>query len=239
MTTNHEAPDQIKPRVLIVDDEADICQTLAICLDKTRFQINYAENSADAYNLLEEGPYDVIVTDVMMPGEDGIAFLGRVHKGWPEIPVIIMTGYAQLQMAVNAIKNGAFDFVHKPFDFNHMRTIVERAVNYTRLQRMEKNYRAELEEAVTRRTAELRDAIIELDSARSALLKTATEKNEFISVISHEMRTPMNGVVGGLGLLEDEVTTVDGKEFLDIVRVSANNMVLLIDELLTLSLIHI
>jgi signal transduction histidine kinase len=98
---------------------------------------------------------------------------------------------------------------------------------------MEKNYRAELEEAVTRRTAELKDAMIELDSARSALLKSATDKNEFIAVISHEMLTPMNGVVGGLSLLEDEVTTVNGKEYFDIVRVSADNMVVLIDELLT------
>ena len=138
MATAYEANDLIKPRVLIVDDEADNCQAVAICLDKTRFQINYAGNAAVAYKLLEEEPYDVIVTGVMLPDEDSAAFLGRIRKDWPEIPVIIMTGYAQLQKAVNAIKNGAFDFMQKPFNFDLMRAMVERAVNYTRLQRLEK-----------------------------------------------------------------------------------------------------
>jgi len=138
MTASDQEKDQTKPRVLIVDDEAELCQMLAICLDKTRFSINFAENTAVAYKLMEEEPYDVIVTDVMMPGEDGIVFLGRVHETWPEIPVIIVTGYADLQMAIDAVKNGAFDFIHKPFDFSHMRKIVEQAVIYSKQQRIEK-----------------------------------------------------------------------------------------------------
>ena len=138
MTATHQGSDQVKSNILVVDDEADICQMLAICLNKTRFNINYAGNAADAFTLLEQVSYDAIVTDVVMPGEDGIAFLGRVHQAWPELPVILMTGHAHLQMAVNAIKNGAFDFVHKPFDLGHMNKLVDRAVNYTKLQRLEK-----------------------------------------------------------------------------------------------------
>ena len=233
MSISRDESDQSRPHVLIVDDEAELCEMVAICLGQSGFRTSSVGNVADACILLEQETYDAIVTDVMMPGEDGISFLGRVHQVWPDIPVILMTGYAQLQMAVNAIKNGAFDFVHKPFDFDHMRKIVERAVQYTKLLRMEKNYRVELEETVASRTAELREAMAELDFARSAVLKSATEKNEFMSNISHEMRTPMNGVVGGLSLLDDEVTTTDGKEYLDIVRQSADNMVALIDQLLT------
>lgn len=223
----------MEPHVLVVDDEPGICQMAATCLQQSGFRISTAENAADAYNLLEQEPYDAILSDVMMPGEDGIAFLKRVHHAWPEMPVILMTGHAQLQMAVNAVQYGAFDFVHKPFDFGYVGKIVERAVNYTKLQRMERNYRAELEETVTRRTAELKDAMVELDFSRSALLRSATEKNEFMSNISHEMRTPMNGVIGGLSLLKDEVTTADGREYLEIVRKSADDMVALIDQLLT------
>ncbi len=137
MATIHDVPDLIKLRVLIFDNEADICQTLAHCLDKSRFQINYAESAAVAYMLLEDESYDVIVTGVMPPAGDGAAFLGRVHKTWPEMPVIIMAGDDQLQKAVNAIKNGAFDFMKKPFTSALMRSIVERAVNYTRLQRLQ------------------------------------------------------------------------------------------------------
>jgi signal transduction histidine kinase len=135
-------------------------------------------------------------------------------------------------MAVNAIKNGAFDFVNKPFDFDYLSKIVERAVNYTKLQRMEKNYRAELEETVTNRTAELKDAMTELDFARSALLNAANDKSNFMSNISHEMRTPMNGVVGALDLLADEGFSGDQAEYLTIARQSADEMVALIDQLL-------
>jgi len=233
MITATQAKDQVMQRVMVVDDEPEICQMIALHLDKSGLRTTTLDNVCDAYNLLQQETFDAIVTDVMMPEEDGISFLGRVHQSWPDIPVILMTGYAQLPMAVDAIKKGAFDFVHKPFDFGHMRTIVERAVNYNKLQRMEKNYRAELEETVVRRTLELKNAIAELDGARSALLKSATDKNDFMSTISHEMRTPMNGVVGGLSLLENEISTSKGKEYLEIVQESAASMVSLIDQLLT------
>jgi signal transduction histidine kinase len=219
-------------RILIVDDEADIRQMVSICLKKSGFQVNCAENAEEAHKLLEMTPYDVIVTDVMMPGEDGIAFLGRVHQSWPELPVIMMTGHAQLQMAVNAIKNGAFDFIHKPFDFDHLRKIVDRAVNYAKLQRMEKNYRAELEETVANRTAALKEAMVELDFSRSALLKASNDKNNFMSNISHEMRTPMNGVVGALDLLAEEGVSGIQAEYLAMARQSANDMVAMINHLL-------
>ena len=232
MSLQQQNTEQPKSSILIVDDEMEIRQMVAICLQKFGYNTCCADSADSACKLLVLDSYDAILTDVVMPGEDGISLLGRVHDTWPDIPVIIMTGHAQLQMAVNAIKKGAFDFVYKPFDFDHLRKIVVRAVNYTKLQRMEKNYHAELEETVTKRTAELKDAMVELDFARSALLRSATEKNEFMSNISHEMRTPMNGVMGGLELLADEVITVAGKEYLDIVRESADNMVALVDQLL-------
>lgn len=224
--------DQPKPRVLVVDDEPGLCETVAMSLEHSGFSISIAGNVEDACKLLEQESFDAVLTDVMMPGEDGISLLGRVHLTRPEMPVILMTGYAQLQMAVDAIKKGAFDFIHKPFDFGHLNKVVERAVNFTRLQRVEKNYRSELEETVTRRTAELKQAMCELDLAKSELLKNAAEKNKFMSNISHEMRTPMNGVVGSLYLLDDEVTTANGKEYLDIAHQSAKNMLALIDQLI-------
>ena len=100
--------EQLLPHILIVDDEPDIRQMVSLCFQMHSFRITCAENAAEAFKLLLTEQFDAIVSDVMMPGEDGIVFLGRVHESWPEIPVILMTGHAQLQMAVNAIKNGAF-----------------------------------------------------------------------------------------------------------------------------------
>jgi signal transduction histidine kinase len=221
------------PHILIVDDEPDILRMVTLCLQKCNFRISCAENVTEACKLLVVEQIDAIISDVMMPGEDGIAFLGRIHESWPDLPVILMTGHAQLQMAVNAIKNGAFDFVHKPFDLEHLRKIVVRAVNYRALQRMEKNYRAELEETVARRTAELRLSMAELDFARTALQQAATDKSTFMSTVSHEMRTPMNGVIGSLELLEEEGLTGAASEYLAMAHQSADTMMELINQLLS------
>lgn len=226
-------PVEDMPRVLIVDDEPDVRHMLSLCLEKINLRVTCAESAAEACKLLVRDQYDAIISDVMMPGEDGIAFLQHVHESWPDLPVILMTGHAQLQMAVNAIKNGAFDFVHKPFDFEHMRKVVMRAINYRTMQKIERNYRAELEETVMRRTAELRASIAELDFARAALQQASLDKSTFMSTISHEMRTPMNGVIGSLDLLAGEHLAGAAAEYLVMARQSADDMMMLINQLLS------
>jgi signal transduction histidine kinase len=144
-----------------------------------------------------------------------------------------MTGYAQLQMAVNAIKNGAFDFIHKPFDFAYLRMVVEKAVNYSKLLQMEKNYRADLERMVAERTDELKVALAQLNSARMSLLKAANDKSEFMATVTHEMRTPMNGVIGGLDMLADAGLVGAQREYLLLARQAADNMMELVDRMLS------
>lgn len=232
MSESLQSTEQLLSHILVVDDEPEIRQMITLCFNNS-FRVTSADNVPDACKALVLDQFDAIISDVMMPGEDGIAFLGRVHESWPEIPVILMTGHAQLEMAVNAIKNGAFDFVYKPFDFDHLRKIVMRAVNYRNLQRMEKNYLIELEETVVQRTAELKESIIELDYTRTALQQAATDKSTFMSTISHEMRTPMNGVIGSLDLLAEEGLSGVSAEYLAMARQSADSMVELIDQLLS------
>lgn len=224
--------------ILIVDDEPEIRRMLSLFFQKCNYHITSAADAAEASTLLALEQFDAVVSDIMMPGEDGVAFLGRVHAYWPDLPIVLMTGHAQIQMAVNAIKNGAFDFVCKPFDFDHMHKIVERAVNYSKLQRMEKNYRAELEETVARRTAELKESMAELDFARAALQLAASQKSTFMSTVSHEMRTPMNGVIGSLELLAAENLTGEAPLYLSMARQSADNMMLLINQLLTFNALN-
>lgn len=220
------------PHVLVVDDEQDILQMISLCLMQGKYRISLAGSAEDAYRLVEENEFDAIITDVMMPDEDGIEFLGKVHQSLPDVPVIVMTGFAQLQVAVDAIKNGAFDFIHKPFDFIYLRKVVEKAVNYSKLLRMEKNYRAELEQTVAQRTKELEVAVSQLNSARMALLQAATDKSEFMATVTREMRTPMTGVIGGLDLLAEAGLAGSQCEYLLLARQAADNMVELVDRVL-------
>jgi len=236
-----DAPDLKKtslertPHILVVDDEEDILQMVSFCFKQVQYQVSLATNAEEAHRLIDAFEFDAIITDVMMPGEDGITFLGKVHQRLPEVPVIIITGFAHLQVAVNAIKNGAFDFIHKPFDFAYLRKVVEKAVNYSKLLYMEKNYRAELEQTVAQRTEELKNAVSQLSSAKLALIKAANDKSEFMATVTHEMRTPMNGVIGGLDLLSDAGLTGTQREYLLLARQAADNMMELVDRMLTFS----
>jgi len=136
------------PRILILDDEEQIRLVISRHLVKCGYLVSTAANAAEAYDLLDTLRFEAIVSDVFMPGEGGISFLGNVRQRMPDVPVIIMTGHVELQLAIDAIKNGAFDFIQKPFDPGYLRRVVDRAVEYATLRRLEQNYRAELEQTV-------------------------------------------------------------------------------------------
>lgn len=177
--------DQSGRNILVIDDNAELRKVVTLFLQRSGFTVSGAENTENARSLLNKEPFDAVVTDVLMPGEDGIQFLSKVHKSYPEIPVILMTGHAELQMALDAIKNGAFDFIQKPFDLDKLNTVVDKAVNFSRQQRLEKKRQKELEDALAERTAELGSAKVELDLAHSKILQAARSKSDIKSGTSH------------------------------------------------------
>jgi len=224
-----------KPHILVVDDEKDILYVLSLCLEQFGYGVSTAINADEAYCMISNFEFDAILSDVMMPGEDGLSFLAKIHQILPEVPIIIMTGFAQMQMAIDAIKNGAFDFIHKPFDVEYLGQVMRKAVTYSSLRRLEKNYREELEEAVAHRTSELEHAHTQLEAIRAMLLKAACDKTEFLTTMTHEMRTPMNGVIGALELLADVELSGRQQEYLCLARQSAENMLALVDRVLSFS----
>lgn len=224
-----------KPHILVIDDDEGVLRMVSLSLEQSGYRTSVAATTEDASLLLDKDEPDAILTDVMMPGEDGITFLARVHQRLPDVPVVIMTGFAQLQTAVDAIKNGAFDFIHKPFDLLYLRQVVKKAVEHSTLRRMEKRYRTELEETVALRTDELKKALAQLETTRELLLKAASDKTEFMTTITHEMRTPMNGVIGSLDLLADGDLSGTQREFVLLARQAADNMVALVNQLLSFS----
>jgi len=224
-----------KSHILVVDDELKVLEMIRFFLEKSGYQASTVNCAESAYQLLDQHKIDVILTDVNMPGEDGIKFLAKVHKLLPDVPVILMTGYAQLQIAVDAIKNGAFEFICKPFDLQHLSQVLDKALEFSRLHHLEKRYRAELEETVALRTNELKSALAQLDKTRKLLLDASTQKNEFMTTITHEMRTPMNGVIGALDLMSESDLAGAPREYLLLARQAADNMMALINQLLSFS----
>lgn len=114
--------------ILVVDDDYHMRTALSEALTSAGYAIGAAEDGKAALDSLSRSPFDLVVTDVKMPHLNGMDLLGWVKKEKPSLPVIVMTAYATIEHAVNAIKEGAFDYVQKPFDTSLLYEIVERAL---------------------------------------------------------------------------------------------------------------
>jgi two-component system, NtrC family, response regulator AtoC len=115
-------------RILIVDDEEIVRESLSGWLEKDGYTIGTAPDGMTALRLMGEHPWSILLVDLKMPGIDGLEVLKRVKEGWPETAVLIMTAYATVDTAVNAMKAGAFDYVVKPFDPEEVSLVVEKIV---------------------------------------------------------------------------------------------------------------
>jgi putative two-component system response regulator len=146
-------------RLLLVDDDPFVLESIASLLKEYGFQVVTCGNAVDALENVKKDHFDMVLTDIKMPGVTGIELLQHVHAYNPQLPVILLTAFAELEVAVDAIKRGAFDFITKPYNPQYLVHSVEKAAKYTRLMKLEKNYKDMLEETVRKRTQELADAL--------------------------------------------------------------------------------
>lgn len=116
-------------RILIIDDEKVIREGVERALGKRGYEISKAEDGYKGLELLKEFYFDIVLTDLMMPGLDGFAVLDWIRENQPHVQVIVITGFATVSKAVTAMKQGAFDFVGKPFTPDYIRIVVDRAID--------------------------------------------------------------------------------------------------------------
>jgi len=117
-----------EPRILVVDDELGICQSCVKILSKEGHHVEYALNGYDALKMMQERPYDLIITDLKMSSMGGMEVLRRVKESYPDSIIIVITGYATVSSAVEVMKMGAFDYLPKPFTPEELRSVVHRAL---------------------------------------------------------------------------------------------------------------
>jgi len=121
-------------RILIIDDERVIREGVERALSKRGYDIAKAEDGDQGLALLKEQDFDIVLTDLMMPGLDGFAVLEWIRENQPHVQVIVITGFATVTKAVSAMKQGAFDFVGKPFTPDYIRVVVDRAIEKLSMQ---------------------------------------------------------------------------------------------------------
>ena len=122
-------------RILVVDDEPNMLRLLkTILMDKTGYEVTTTNNPLEVSKLLQEGHYDLVVTDLKMPLVDGIDLIGIVKNIDAAMPIIVITAYGTIETAEEAIQKGAYDFITKPFRKETILITIKRALEWKRMQ---------------------------------------------------------------------------------------------------------
>ena len=108
----------IEGKILVVDDDAEVLESVSSLISAHGFSVISCENAKDALAQLHENRILAVLTDINMPVISGIELLEKIHHAYPQIPVILMTAYAELDIAIEAIRTGAFNFVTKPYKYS-------------------------------------------------------------------------------------------------------------------------
>src|SRR4051794_10275735 len=138
---------QDHPSILIVDDEDVVRDSLFHWFQSEEYNVEAATNAADALRLIGAKPFDVVIADIRMPGMDGLQLLERIRAEELDTAVIVITGYASVETAIRALKQGAFDYVTKPFDPDDLSISVRNALAQLYLKRENSNLRAQLRDS--------------------------------------------------------------------------------------------
>ncbi|PKN51014.1 MAG: sigma-54-dependent Fis family transcriptional regulator [Deltaproteobacteria bacterium HGW-Deltaproteobacteria-13] len=121
-------------RILIVDDDQSMCELIEADLSRRGFQISWYTSADEAFQAFQNKAFDVVLTDLQMPGIDGIDFCKRIVSNRPDIPVIVITAFGSMETAIRAMRAGAYDFVTKPVEMDILAMALERALKHRSLQ---------------------------------------------------------------------------------------------------------
>ena len=223
-------------RLLVVDDEESVAFTVSEVLRLDGFVVDTALSGEEAVIRLRDTQYDLVLTDLHMEGGDGLSVLGEVKRTSPLTIAIVLTGFASLESAIAAMRQGAYDYLVKPCIIDDMKHTIQRGLEHRRLMLAEQNARAnlellnrELERRVEERTAELKRVNEELERANNV-------KDVFFATLSHELRTPLTPILGWTKLLRS--STVHAgllSQGLETIERNARLQTRLIDDLLDIS----
>ncbi|MCU1324144.1 MAG: response regulator receiver modulated metal dependent phosphohydrolase [Acidobacteriaceae bacterium] len=159
-------------RVLVVDDEEAVRSVVAALLERSGYLTVVASGAEEALQSLQQGPEcDLILSDIMMPGTDGLTLLQRICVEHPGMPVVMISAVQDLHVATNAFRSGAVDYLVKPFTRSQLDAVVVRALEHGRLLKQNAAYRHNLEDLVASRTTQLRVAMEDLERSYDTTLE--------------------------------------------------------------------
>ncbi len=194
-----------QPSILLIEDEARLRQNLQVLWEGEGYRVVSAEDGAEGIRKLQEEPFDLVITDVVMPQVDGFQVMEYLKDHCPDVVVVAITAYVSTESAIEALRRGAYDYLAKPFDVDLMQIVIKRAVEKARMQRAFRHYMGELECRVEERTRKLAEAKTHLEKSMEEL-RAAQEQlvqmerfralGEVTAVAAHELGDSLATIVG-------------------------------------------
>ncbi len=168
-----------KSAILVVDDDPAVLESTSRLLSAAGYLVISCGNAMEAEIGLQRNDIQLVLTDIMMPEVNGLQLLKKVRSFNSEIPVIMMTAYVDLDATIDAIREGATDFLVKPFKPEYLAHSIKKAVDHYRLKQLEKDYTGTLEKTVVDRTRELSDALTLVKSASREIVERLATVAEY------------------------------------------------------------
>jgi PAS domain S-box-containing protein len=202
------------PRILVVDDEQRIRQGCQVVLRKESYHVALAEDGKVGLEMIEAEHFDIVLLDLMMPSLSGFDVLAHIRELHPDTVVIVITGYATLEHSVAAMKQGAFDFVPKPFTPDQLRTVVSKAIHYTRALTDIATEKSRMRGLINR----LADGVMATDSHKRVVLCNPAFRRLIGSQGQHKPGCGVDEIVGLTSLREliDRALDMDREEFIEL-----------------------
>ena len=158
-------------RILVVDDEAHVRTMIAATLERQGYQVMLASGGREAQDALDQDSFELILTDIVMQDGNGLALLERIHAENPHLPVIMVTAIHDISVAIDSMRRGAYDYVLKPFEREHLVATVQRALEHRQALQENRTYQQNLEQVVRARTEMLRQAMEDLEHSYDVTLE--------------------------------------------------------------------
>src|SRR5947208_13689609 len=233
-----------RPILLAIDDDPDNRAFLTKAVTRQGFEVVTAANAHPARRQPDGRRPALIFLDVQMPEESGLTLLPQMLRDFPESVVVMMTAYGSEQVAAEALRGGADDYIAKPIDLQRLRELLERNLEKQRLRAERQSLVSRLKDSnryLMRQHSALRRADEEILQVNRQLEQSNRYKSEFLANMSHELRTPLNAILGFSEILLDltmNLTPGERTEFLRNIHSSGQHLLGLINDILDLAKIE-